>query len=1024
MKFIRVLATLLLALLPAQSGARFPHGYVASIAGLATVNLAGVNSLAFINLAKGLSLASSQTNFYSSLTSNGFPNGTLGASITGQVSTPPSYYNRYLLWFVATSGNFQTSGPNTIVYSGGAAVTGCGGSSCSGGGNFTMGLTATPTSSTPVEFAFGAMVTSVTTSTGSDACGAGLVKFAMVTSSLSGYSTGSNFIFQNGISGLPTGPNADGSWPITKLDAQTMCLNASSAAAGLVSVTGTGGPGVQTEGLAATGNVTYNFLTNNSFSNFTNLVWIKKGNLTAFNAGQLSEPLYVSSLAALNPKFIRLMDFEQTQGNNSTSYTYRPQVANFTWGATNFVPSYYAGAITNGGASGGFSDLYTAANPAASPASGACQDGEIVMGQIGASAANVGYTPALTLTGRTCTAPILNGNAYLQSVTMTGTVPPTGTVISWGFNGGGIASANNPFTYTYTTSTTVAGPGGVLDTSFTNIWDNIVFDINNNTRGHAGPLVTAGLTGGNSGVSGAQGSFFYNPNINSSGVAALNNGLTITGSDSASSATYNFGTVNIGFLANSTYPVFTYSSILGGWVTGTGSTTTGGLHGGPPIEFYLDLATRANVGIWFNVPLFYSANNIYSTVKQLGQGGVKELAVEVSNEDWNSSEVEFFRITNLGNSLGITQIGGLAGFSMHGLRTVEMAQQAVQAWSDAGRSRSQLRIISAYQFVNPGSTTQSAQFNGSQLNASGTGTNVTLKAYGGLGATALTTDFSSAPNRPVDWSDDIAPAPYYLGGQYNSGNGNSSISTSGKLLSYYNCSLVAAYNYVNGNSAAQSAALDFLNTNPVSSTSTYQDMFDGTLNGSTNNAFQIANWEVGSGTSAAGYYGVGTIAAGYDTSRSSTGTSGGAQLKLGVAAYEGGWAMGPNNSGDASTIAGNLTTLGFTAGYTSSLGASCGMTPVAGGPTGASDTAALNGTNLLTLLQGNGTLGGWKNDARSLALATKYFTDFQAAVNVVSTRDAFPAWYGFDGPNVFALAPGPVPYVTPYQPYNALAAFH
>jgi hypothetical protein len=387
-----------------------------------------------------------------------------------------------------------------------------------------------------------------------------------------------------------------------------------------------------------------------------------------------------------------------------------------------------------------------------------------------------------------------------------------------------------------------------------------------------------------------------------------------------------------------------------------------------------------------------------------GQPAISNLALEYGNETWNNYLGCYPITVAQAAALGINiNTGG--GYVTHALRTIQMAAQATAAWAAAGRSRSNLKIVNAYQFVNMNSSgtsdTSVYKFNGSGLDASGTGTNVALKAYGGAGATAITTNYSVAPNRPVDWCDWVSPATYWQGAQYSATLGG----LNGGVLSNYNGSLLAAYNYAYGNSTQQQAALDFLSNTAATS----GDMYNGTLGGSSDYTVRVFDWSVGSGQAfAAGYFGVGTVAASYDTSRSSTGTSGGAQLKLGVACYEGGWQSGPTYP---SQLAASLNGLGYTNGYSAALSGA------AAGPSGAGDTYNTASTNLYNLFI------AWKNDVRAANLVTKQFNQFRAAVRTVSTRDAYAPWYGFQGPTIWALWPGLADQSSPFQAYSAIAAW-
>jgi hypothetical protein len=56
-------------------------------------------------------------------------------------------------------------------------------------------------------------------------------------------------------------------------------------------------------------------------------------------------------------------------------------------------------------------------------------------------------------------------------------------------------------------------------------------------------------------------------------------------------------------------------------------------------------------------------------------------------------------------------------------------------------------------------------------------------------------------------------------------------------------------------------------------------------------------------------------------------------------------------------------------------------------------------------------------------LVTQQFNQFRAAVRTVSTRDAYASWYGFQGPGIWALWPNLADQSSPFQAYNAIAAW-
>lgn len=973
----------------APASARSIHGAASAVP--QTVQNAGQSSLAFLNIAHGIAGTSTGVGWPGGLNADGYPSGTLSTQIgDNDLALNPNYFGHYKIWWTGT-GNFNINAP-FIVYSGGSSVGGIFGPTGSVSFNLTIGtgsgVSTQPTLAAPVEFSTGALVSGIQTSTAT----AGLVELTgTLTTAFSSLVSGA--IAQiNNVTNL-----ASGLYTINVIDSQHIEL-VGTTFNGTMAVVG-GGPGPQSEVIFTGGNVSWAFLTG-TFTNMDGAVLCRSQNTpvsdcTGIANGHHVNPDYVSLFKApqLNPRLVRFMNFSGVTGNNlSTNFNFRPVTTNLSWGLTTQVLAYWGGTATNGG-----SDNYTlASNPTASPASGGFVDGEIVSGVI--SGANTGYNPKLGITGRTGTAPILDSSASELGLTMTGSVPPTATTISIVFTGGGLAS---PFTYHYLTSTSVAGPGGALDTSFVNIATNISADLNGNVRGNSGALVTAGIF---SQTAGAFVGFKYNPNINSSGVAALGNGMTITGSDSASSATYHFGFLTPGVLANNELVSFTYSALAGGWITSPGSTINGGgPNGGPPLEFYEDFCLQANVGMWLNMPLLYSASSISSAVTHIANSGVKELALEISNETWNfGGGGNASIVQNLGMLIGLQYPGNESIYGNVGLRIAQMSAAARTAWANAGRNANQLFIVNAYQFVQPGAT-QPDQFNGTNLNPA---SNVTLAAYGGpysnLTATpgASATNYSAAGNRPIDASDLVSPASYWQGGQFNS-TFNFGL-TLGVPLASYNCALVASYNFVHGNSTQQQTALDFL----YSTSNQTGDLYNGTLNGAVDNAFQLASRAHGSGNSAADYFGITTIVASYDTFRTGAGKN-----VLGVAGYEGDFEGEPIDSTSTTTIANSLTALGDTSGYTSGLaGSSCGMTVVGGGPT---STVASDASNMFTLLT------AFKNDDRFRALYAKYFSDFQTAINSQGARIALPATFGLDGPSDWSKYPGSI-YSTPFKSLNAI----
>lgn len=949
---------------------------------------------AYANIAHSMSIGTtSLANFPASLSANGYPAGTLSSAIGhNDLNFVSGYYGHYKAWWTGTAAGLSIQGPAVIVYNGGTAVNGLGTNSGTLVFNYQLGAGSgagqQPTQAAPVEFVFGALLTAVSDGASCSGGTAGLVCLtANNASSFNGGPSTGAAVQINNVTNLAPGP-----WIVTKLDNQHIQLQGSTFS-GSMAVVG-GSPGTASEVVLSNGGTTWSWVASGLSYTISNMVICRSQNTpvddctTTIN-GQYVNPDYVTVFKQLNPRFVRFMDFTSTGNNRSTNFTYRPVIANLSWqtARSNLVSAYYGGAIANGG-----SDNFTVANPSASPASGAYGDGEIVIGQIGATATNVGFAPTLQISGRAgaVAAPVYNNLASLLSFALSGTGPTSGTT-TLVFTGGGLASSHN------VTYSPVAGDA-TLSTYLAHLRTAIDGDATLNTAGIK--TINSEIT---SSISFTLG---FNPNINSSGVAALGNGMTLTASDTGGAGTvYSIGTVAPGYLPNSNYMSFTWSALLQGWITRVYGSQQSGLDGGPPLEFLEEFCNRANVGMWYNVPALYSASSITSLVTNIANSGVKELTLEVSNETWNfaASEADLFQ--NLGMALGLKFPGNASLNGFYGLRVAQTAALARSAWVAAGRSPSQLFISDAYMFV---SLDQTNRLNGGNLNP---GSNVTLAAYGGYGATSVATNYSAFPNRPVDNSDFVSPAPYFVGAQLNIGANSNQQLVTGVPLTSYNCLLVASYNYVNGNSTDQQNSLNFLYTGTLTGTG---DAYNGTLNGSTNNNYNISTWAHGSGNSAADYFGITTIVASYDTQR-----AGGSLNPLGVVAYEGDWQVQANNASDATAIQGNLTTLGDSSGYTSSLGASCGLTPVSA----SASTVAGDAANIVALHV------AFKNDTRFRDLYLRYFNDFNTAVLSQGNRISLPATYGFIGTSPTANAdqwskyPNSI-YTTPYQSWNAIQSIN
>lgn len=1004
---------------PVKAGLHL-HGTGGGALGQSVVNI-GNSALAFINLAHGMLLTSSggQANFPSLLTADGYPNDPAGTAITSTIrdsafnSWDATYYGRYKLWWTGTG--CLVSGQPAIIYSGGAAVIGLGAGSGTVGANAGFGGAGTqPRSGTPVEFAFGALVTSVSGGGGS------LVTINHTAVNFgSGFATGTWIKLGQGVSAnLANGPNFDGSWQITNVSATSFTLNGSTGVSS-PTVTGTGGAGSQSEALSRVGNAGngqgFNFPNGQIYSGFSDLVICKSANAAAVLAGQLASPEYINALkgpAGMNPAYIRFMDYTAVQFDRASSHTYRTKTTNLSWGAFHYVPDYFVTTAANTGVVGSFSDVYTCANPTASGV-GAYADGEQVAFQIPAT--NTGWAPALNVNSRGA-APILNplttSNAAQKIADMTGTLPTNGSVQTLTFSGAGLGSPHN---VTYTK--------GAGDTSFNILGSQIRGAVQNDAT-----LTAAGIFAPFNGALSKALYFSYNPNIGGLGSSPL----TVTGTDASGNTIYHFGTCEPSTFVAGSYATFAYSKLIGAWLTvcdnsGASSSLTYGPHYGAPLEFYVDMCNRVSCGLYLQIGQLWDQTRISSTATLIAgslNAGLK-FKPGYSNETWNNGAAEWTLSQTLGCCLGFLNTLSALSIgqdSLTGLRMAQLSNLVSAAWTGAGRSRSDLKVqmecwsldIRAVGSAQYPTSTNTYRFNGTLLNPA---SNTMLANFGAIGVSAYAINHAASPNRPIDLSDDAGGAPYYAGGQFNCGgafgigSGLQTVDYSGAAItiSSYNSLLLAAWNYVNGNSTQQGAALDFLYDG------TNGDLYNGLLHGTYTNNWQLASWEITSADPfSPGTFGIGSVLQSYDTGRTGAGLS-----QIGYVCYEGSLQTGPL-AGDISTLINSLNALGDTAGYSSGLpGAAAGSSTVAG-----------DAANIQTLMFGNDTLPGFVGDNRYKLLTLKYLTLCQqsgrwvSGSTFVNSRTSMGTTYGFEGPGYWSIYKGLLGAVPqPKQAVNALQAF-
>lgn len=190
-----------------------------------------------------------------------------------------------------------------------------------------------------------------------------------------------------------------------------------------------------------------------------------------------------------------------------------------------------------------------------------------------------------------------------------------------------------------------------------------------------------------------------------------------------------------------------------------------GINGSTPLEALTALSNLVGNTLWINVPAMVDDNYITQAVTYARNNLVTDLAIEYSNEVWNTAFPQTLWATGKGDALGWTGGSSQDTYGWYGLRVRQIAAIAGPLWIANGRSRSTLHLIlSAQAFAGYGvvnSSNINQRLNGTQLNGA---TFPLYCAYVGgswLGG-VCTGDpgYNTAPNRPIDQADVLAYANY------------------------------------------------------------------------------------------------------------------------------------------------------------------------------------------------------------------------------------------------------------------------
>jgi hypothetical protein len=716
--------------------------------------------LAPLNIAKTLSLSVPP----SQINANGYPTSALSSDVGSQGSIPGNYYGSYV-WSWNGAASMYANGSPAIVYS----FTNCtipGLTNNCVSNNFTI-TNATAGVNPRVVFRYGLLITGVSGGNGSP---------VVLTVALTNFALGAtvNVKLQVGVSSnLANGPNSDGSWTLSAGGGGTNTITLASST-GVISptITGSGGPGVQSEVVMENSSVALYIKSGGTISGFSNLVYCQAANESAIMSGQLVDPAYVAQLKQLGVKWLRMMDVSGVQGSWDTDFTARVPSSYIDWPGGYFNTNYWVGTIHNAG-----SDVYTCSAPPLTN-TGPYHNGEIVQGTIDIT--NSGGTPTLNVNGRGAkkiigyvypqtTAPFINNIPSAASAA--GQTMQYTFTASW-LNGG------TPYVFTYTT--TASGHGGSDLASAGILLGNVEYAMQQDATLNG--KITAQQSG------------------NIYPLTPQRGALTISYSGTP---TCTIITLPASTLTASGNATFCYSYLLDAWMY-----RPGGMIQSVPLEYIVQLCNQVGASLWYTWPINTSSAYVTAFTNYIAANLNSDLkfATEVGNEMWNFGLATWAPSFTYGYAMGFSQVARYQNGASYGytfLRTKQYATSSIAAWT-ASRSRSQHYILgmsATWDVAN----TDSAGWNGSQLDASA---NTTYGSYGGVdgiaGSTNAEVSHTASPNRPIDVMDGIGMAPYwgsdFLGGDYGTNAGGQTATFTSTTLAN-DPIFVAANKWAGGNTS-------------------------------------------------------------------------------------------------------------------------------------------------------------------------------------------------------------------------------
>lgn len=734
-------------------------------------------------------------------TADGYPNGTLVSDVASQGGAPDGYYDKLLVKF---HGQAQMGAVGTcaIIYQNvNLTIPGVVNNCASNNFQFSN---SNPALDCRVVFKHGALITGVSGGNGSN------VVLTLVNQP-SNIAVGSKVKIAVGVSAnLTNGPELKGAWKISAIGGNTVTLENSTGVTS-PTVTGTGGPDIQSECVCAVPGIAWSFANGQTYSNFSNLVFCKLEHETFVDAGKQVDPDYTAQLKALGCKWLRTMDATGLQGNWEQDWSARRSTSFIAWAAGTRNSNYYVGTITNSG-----SDAYTCSAPTIT-STGAYKNGEIIIGVMSGNHST--GLPTLNVNGRGAKRVIQAG--VNNDIVIPSPAGAAGQSMAYTFTASWLPSGSVVLTYVTQKIATISGAANngsgkvrlTVDSSAGYTSDQqyliagVVGTTEANNSGNRQSVIVIdpthidlpGINFSNAYVSGGTVTPPFGDDTVSAGNLMANmsswfnqsarptNGYVNFRSGAVYTLTQQKGALTISYSGTPTstlrtLPVldgdgnpyfgtgtrtctFIYNYILDAWLV-----RIGGLIQSVPFEYYAELANDCNASIYHNWPILSSGRMVTSVTNffRLNLNPGLRFGTEVGNEMWNFGLEPWAYAVSLGYHLGLGEAAKYdngASYSYTAARTLQFADLSIAEWT-ISRPRKDHYILAMSAQWDIGSTDQ-YMLGGQFMN------DPTYLAYGGLDGTAGSTnaasDYSAEANSLGSKIDGFGIAPYY-GSSYLAGD--------------------------------------------------------------------------------------------------------------------------------------------------------------------------------------------------------------------------------------------------------------